>query len=301
MPRLHVLQSNFITGQMDAAAAARSETSLYRNGAAALHNCEPLVSGGVRSRRGSWHRATLAGPSIVKEFAFSLSQSYAAVFSANRVDFFYASDGAAAGFLTGCPWSGDILRELRFDQLGDVMWVAHPSFPTMEITRTGSTTWKLTTMEFDNARGMPTYRYAPSSITCQSGGGTAGSLTLAATPTIDGVPTALWVGMAGQARLTAGPGPWRAFTVTAIAGLKLSIAWVAEGLDVGAGLDVQLEGSPLFGGGGGSTGGDQGGGGGSGGAGGGDASGPGGDGGPGDAGGPGGDPSGGDSGGSAAP
>lgn len=247
--KIHTLQTSFITGQLDEAAQARSETALYKNGAAALRNCEPIVTGGVKTRRGTRHLGYLTGPAVIHPFEFSLSQSYAAAFQATRVDFFYADTGLAAGSLTGCPWQADWLRELRTEQLGDVMWVWHPAMWPQVIRRTGTASWSIANWTADDVRGWPTYRYAPSAITGQSGGGVARIITLSATPTIDGADSLLTVGMYGQARLAAGPGPWVPFQVAAVAGLALTVNWLAPGLIAGSGLEVQLEGTTEFGGG----------------------------------------------------
>lgn len=163
--KTHISQTSFIAGTLDEAARARHETALYRHGAAALLNCLPLATGGVVSRWGTRHLGDLPAAPVLEEFAFSLAQSYQAAFLPGEVRFYYASDGAAAGSLTGCPWTAGQLRGLRFAQGGDLMWVVHPDLAPRIIRRTGADTWALETLAFDGARGTPFYRYAASSIT----------------------------------------------------------------------------------------------------------------------------------------
>lgn len=242
MVKIHTLQSNFVTGQIDAAAQARSESALYRNGAASLRNCEPYVTGGVRARRGAWHRAMLTGPAVLVEFAFTLAQSYVAAVGGGRIDFFHTGDGSPAGSVTGLPWDNSQLRHLRFAQLADILWIVHPSHWPIEVKRTGLGSWSWAPMVFDGPRGQPTYRYAPAHITCQAGGGIASELTLSVAPTKGGVAVALVPGMRGQARTTTGPGPWRGFTIASVAGLVIGAVWDVEGgLNTGEALEVQFD------------------------------------------------------------
>jgi hypothetical protein len=163
--KTHISQTSFVAGTLDETARARHETALYRNGAAALINCLPLVTGGVISRWGTRHLGTLPEIPVLEEFAFSLEQSYLAVFLGGEVRFFFASDGAPAGALTGCPWTSAQLRGLRFAQGGDLMWVVHPDMRPHIIRRVGASSWSLEQLTFDGARGTPLFRYAPNNIT----------------------------------------------------------------------------------------------------------------------------------------
>lgn len=163
----HILQSSFVAGQLDGQAQARVETALYRNGAASLRNCLLLAAGGVRSRWGTRDLGVAPAATVYRweEFAFSLAQSYAALFTAGRVDFFFASDGAAAGSVSSAPWTADQVRQMRCAQAGDLMWIVHPDFPIQILRRTGVNTWSLAAMTFDPG-GHPTFRYADPGITC---------------------------------------------------------------------------------------------------------------------------------------
>lgn len=240
--KLHTLQTSFIAGQLDDAAQARSETSLYRNGARSLRNCWPLATGGVTTRPGTRLRATLPGPAVLAEFLFSRDQAYVVAFSAGRADFFHATDGSPAGSVTGQPWGADILRELRFEQLGDVMWVCHQSFHPIELVRTGVASFVARLLPWDGWLGMPTFRYAPAGIAAQVTGSLTTQISLAAAPTVAGVPLAMTPGLAGQARI--GAGAWHAFTVTSaesIAGTTvIQVAWIDAPLAAAVGLSLQF-------------------------------------------------------------
>lgn len=242
--RVKTHQTSFVAGTVDAAARGRSETALYKNGAGALVNCRMLTAGGAVSRWGTQFRQSLAGPSVLHAFQFSRAQSYVAVFAAGEVRFFYADTGAAAGSLTGCPWLATQLRQMRVAQGGDTMFVVHPDFPPQIIKRTSTNTWTLSAFEYESFTARPTWRYAPASITMQSGGvGCAASVTLGSAPTISGTPITFAVGMAGRARLPPS-GPWLEFTITSVSGLTLGLAWLAGCIPASTSAEWQFETPP---------------------------------------------------------
>jgi hypothetical protein len=216
----HIQQSSFVAGQLDKQAQARSETALYRNGAAALRNCLLLASGGARSRWGTRDCGQVAVSTAhrIEEFSFSLEQSYAAVFANTRVDFYFASDGAPAGSVTGAPWTAAQVQELRFAQAGDVMWVAHPTFPLQVLRRTGVSSWTLAAMTFDPG-GQPTFRYADPSITCTHA--PANTLTFSAAWLVGGhVGTAMLVFDTTNNR-------YRYATIaTVVSGTQCTVTWL---------------------------------------------------------------------------
>jgi hypothetical protein len=189
VPRIRTLQTSFLTGQLDPDGAARSETALYKNGAARLLNCLPRASGGQLTRWGTAHVADLGPPVPVRlhEHSFNSAQSYIGVFRPGRADFYFSSDGAAAGSVTACPWSTDDMPDLKFAQSGDTMLVAHPRWHTQRIMRTGATTFVLGPLTYDGLRGTPLFRYAPGAVTAQARDSGARTIVLAAAP-VFGVP-----------------------------------------------------------------------------------------------------------------
>jgi hypothetical protein len=242
--RVKTHQTSFVAGTVDAAARGRSETALYKNGAAALVNCRMLTAGGAVSRWGTQFRQLLAGSAVLHAFQFSRSQSYVAAFAAGEVRFYYADTGAAAGSLTGCPWLATQLREIRVAQSGDTMFVVHPDFAPQVIRRTSTDTWTLSAYEYESFTARPTWRYAPASITVQSGGvGCASSVTLGSAPTISGSPITFAVGMAGRARLSPSD-PWLEFTISSVSGLTIGLAWLAGCIPGSTSAEWQFETPP---------------------------------------------------------
>ncbi len=247
--KVHTVQTSFVTGQLDGDARARSETPLYRNGAASLLNCEPVVTGGVKSRRGSRHIADLPASAVLTEFAFSLDQSYVVALTPGRADFFHASDGAPAGSVTGCPWSAPWhLPKLRFAQLGDVLWVVCDAFWPHELVRTGASSWIGRPLAFDGPDATPTLRYAPSAIAAQSAGTEVSSLLMGSLPQIGGDPALIGVGVRGRASPPGGTPVWHEFRVSAVTSnsLEIGVQWLGAIPDPAAGLSLQFVASKIF-------------------------------------------------------
>jgi hypothetical protein len=247
--KIHTLQTNFAAGQLDETAQARSETPVYRNGAKELLNCVPYLAGGVRSRWGTRYLARHAHPFVLHAFEFNRTQTYIVAFLSNgTAHFYYADTGLAAGSVSGGPWTLDTLRQFRVAQLGDVMWVVHGSWQPREIVRLTTNTWLLRQMAFDlQAQGTPMFRFAPSSVYVQSGGGGfITSVAMPALPTVSGTPVPLYVGQPGRARTVAGPGPWLEFTVGWVSGLTIGVNWLAGGIGDSVSAEWQFEGVQVF-------------------------------------------------------
>lgn len=190
--KAHTVQTSFIAGTLDQQARARSDTALYRNGAASLRNCLLLSAGGAISRWGSRYLGTLAGVPRMHEFSFSLDQSYVAVFLNGAVSFFFASDGVPAGTLVGTPWTWADLPALSVTQGGDFMWVAHENYPTQLIRRVGAASWVLETLNFDGVQGTPFFRYERSSVTAVWDSGTGLVTFSSAWPFASGMAFRMW-------------------------------------------------------------------------------------------------------------
>jgi hypothetical protein len=67
--------------------------------------------------------------------------------------YWYALDGDVYEIPT--PYLAADLAEIRYEQVGDVVRLAHPSYPLKELTRTADTTWVLSTFAVDPVIGIP--------------------------------------------------------------------------------------------------------------------------------------------------
>lgn len=159
MAKLRLGQTNFSAGQFSAQLAARSDVSVWRNGAEQLVNMMPLWQGGATSRFGLTHLATLpVSPVRLADFVFDASQKYAFAFS-NTALRVYLPDGTLAATLTGAPWTQAMLPQLNWTAYGDTMILVHPDGVLERILRTGATTFTRPGFAFEeHASGAPRYQ-----------------------------------------------------------------------------------------------------------------------------------------------
>lgn len=145
MPRRKQLQTNFSAGELAPALAGRQDTDQYQNGAGSLLNRRPLIGGGTKRRPGSWREDFLTGASRVEAFVVDNDTQYVLAFGDGIMTAYVidvaTGDMTAAGTLSGKKWTGDIFREMDYEQSANTAFVMHADMPTQIITRTGAATW----------------------------------------------------------------------------------------------------------------------------------------------------------------
>jgi len=150
--RTKKLQTNFSAGELAPELGMREDTEQHQNGARSLHNRRCLIGGGTVRRPGSWRDINLPGPSRLVRWIVNRTTQYVVAFADGRADFYARNilTGAltAAGSLSSCPWTGSIWREMGVVQAANTMFLTHTDMVPRIITRTGATTWALTTFAF---------------------------------------------------------------------------------------------------------------------------------------------------------
>lgn len=178
---LLTFQTNFSAGQVDDRMFARSDTTMYQNGADTLLNSAPEVQGGARRRPGTEYLATLQGHSRLERLQFSEGQLYVFAFSNARLDI-YDEDGASLASFTSQPWDATTMWVMRLAQSGDTTIIVHKDFAMLSLVRTGASSFTMSTFAFEAhssgyPRYQPYYKFADDSITLTPSA-TTGSITL---------------------------------------------------------------------------------------------------------------------------
>lgn len=190
MPAVRVAQTNFSAGEFTPLLAARSDVSLWKNGAAKLENFRLHYQGGAAERYGTQYQATFgfADPKLAS-FVFDETQYYWFAFTNTRLEI-YEADGDLAQTLTGAPWSSSEAapgKRLNWAQLADTMIVAHPDVAMQVVKRTGSTQFTRSAYAFEalasttGSTGIifqPYYKFVDSTITMQPGATAIGTTTV---------------------------------------------------------------------------------------------------------------------------
>lgn len=141
----HDLQTSFNGGAVSARLHGRTDAAIYDIALSEMVNFAPTVEGPAIKRSGAMMAGVAdAASTALIPFEFNATQAYALEMGdhAARV---YANTGAplldsggAQVVITGLPWSAAEMAALDWQQSGDVLYLAHPSYPLARIARVGA-------------------------------------------------------------------------------------------------------------------------------------------------------------------
>lgn len=146
-PRL--IQTNFTAGEISPRVFGRVDLQRYANGAAELENVVVLVQGAATRRCGSYYAGavkTAASRARIVPFEVSTIAAYVLEFGDGYVRFWrnrapVLDSGVPVELAT--PYATAELRELRFQQSADVLFIMHPDHAPMRLSRNSETSWTL--------------------------------------------------------------------------------------------------------------------------------------------------------------
>jgi hypothetical protein len=184
----HPFQTNFTAGEQTEQLLARVDWEKYANGAACLKNFLVRPHGGAASRAGTMFISATKDPTarvFLKGFIFSVLQPYMLEFGPGYIRF-YANRGrveiAGVPVEVATPYTQDELRELRFEQSADVLYIAHRAHPPAKLQRLAADQFRYQVINF---RPPPTFEQeitpvADLSLTATSGTGQSANTSAAA-------------------------------------------------------------------------------------------------------------------------
>jgi len=188
MPKFRNFQTNFSGGLLSEGMLGRVDLAQYENGCLQLENWCPKVTGGMRRRPGSLNLSFWTQAERMESFIFNEDQTYVVLFGPDwdvktnsaigaNIRFYDPDTGTRLDDVsTSLLFGSDatIINELSITQKADVMFLAHPSFKTQKIIRTGASTFELSDFEFEGAppdddypRTMPFIKFAQAKVTAQ--------------------------------------------------------------------------------------------------------------------------------------
>lgn len=149
---LRTLQTNMTGGAVSADAKDRLDLAIWKNSVRRAENVSIKPQGGATRRfGGAIIQGMHAGVSHqIEAFTFSQAQSYVFVFSAGVIDVWNKITRTYAWGTAGQPWTEAQIanREIVVVQSFDTMFVFHPDFETRQITRVGSASFSITTIQW---------------------------------------------------------------------------------------------------------------------------------------------------------
>lgn len=160
--KARTFQSNFAGGEISPRAFARTDVRRYANAAGGIQNFTVGVRGEATRRRGSYYAGPVksaSGRVRMVRFEVSTIAAYVLEFGASYVRFWRnraqveSSPGTPLEVAT--PYALADLRELRFAQSADVLYICHPDYAPRKLTRTSATSFTLTTIAFQDGPWLP--------------------------------------------------------------------------------------------------------------------------------------------------
>jgi hypothetical protein len=186
MAKIRRLQSSLVAGELDPKFAFRSDLEQYYNGAEILRDVLPLTQGGVTRRPGLKYVAPVNDNDEARmvPFQFNLEQKYLFTFTEGRLEVRTSPEDVLVDTLTGAPISNiteAMLPALSWAQSADTLLLFHPDLQTIQITRTGASTFAASHVAYVN---IPAHAYSGVTVTTPAAtltpDSTTGEVTLTA-------------------------------------------------------------------------------------------------------------------------
>ena len=128
----YLLKTNFTGGLVSPLITAREDIQSYNNSLALLKNARVLPHGGLRKRSGFKFlgvpgQSVYGDETVMRPFNYSTNQAYILVISDGYFEVYDpAYPFAATPF--AAPYAAADIRDLRFAQSADVLYIVHPSY-----------------------------------------------------------------------------------------------------------------------------------------------------------------------------
>ena len=154
MARTTLALTSFVSGEFGNKLTGRTDFDKYTSAAKTMENFLVHPQGAATRRVGTQFIAEVkssAAKTRLIPFEFSTTQTYILEFGNNYIRFFkdkgqILSGGSAYEIAT--PYATSELFDIKFAQSADVMYLCHPNHDVRKLSRTGHTSWTLSTVSF---------------------------------------------------------------------------------------------------------------------------------------------------------
>jgi len=145
---------SFSAGELTPRLAARIDSDIYRNGCKKLENLLVWTHGGATKRMGTKYIAPAKEhdyPVRLFSFVYSFGNAYILEFGHEYIRFYTDGgqiwkDGYEVEVTT--PYQGEDLDKIKFAQTADTMYIVHPDYHPMKLTRNDNDQWSIFQVEF---------------------------------------------------------------------------------------------------------------------------------------------------------
>ena len=135
--------------------SARYDLAKYKTGCKKQRNFICELHGDLRRRPGTFFCEDLGGPAALVPFQFSTdyNQNYCLVFQAGKIriaqNYGFVLDGSGNPVQITTPYAEADLENIYYGQSGDIMYLAHRSYPFKKLVRSSHTSWALSDVAFN--------------------------------------------------------------------------------------------------------------------------------------------------------
>lgn len=207
------IQSVFNRGELSPRIIGRVDNDAYYNALKYSRNMIPFPQGAITKRPGTRYVSIVkdsADDTIIIPFRFSTIQNYVLEVGDLYIRFYrnrgVVESSPGVPYELATPWPSSVLRELKFVQSYDRLYVFHQDYQTQVITRTSDTAWTINNLVYEDGPFLPTN----ATSTTLNPSGTTGSITVTASASL------FVAGDVGrQIRFRHGSGSWGYMTITA--------------------------------------------------------------------------------------
>lgn len=151
MARLFYYQEQFNSGKLGKLMRGRSDAAIYKNGCKTLKNWRPTIQGPLISRKGTVFKYEVKDSSkkvrLVK-FIFNETDNFTLEFGDQYIRFIQNVTQVGAPYEISTPYLEADLPLLKFAQIGDIMYITHPSYAPRKLTRLAAASWTLAQVDF---------------------------------------------------------------------------------------------------------------------------------------------------------
>lgn len=180
---IEVIQSVFNRGELSPRIVGRVDLDAYYNALKYSENFVPFPQGAITKRTGTYFVSSVkdsADTTILIPFRFSTTQNYAIEVGDLYMRFYrnrgQVESAPSTPYELTTPWPENILRELKYVQSYDRLYVFHKDYQPRVITRTSDTAWTISTLTFVDGPFLPENATA----TTLTPSGLSGSITVTA-------------------------------------------------------------------------------------------------------------------------
>ncbi len=138
---MRIAITNFTGGEVASSLSARYDLARYKNSVRCMENFLPTVHGNVERRPGTQFVADLGigeeNDAVLFPFSFNVESAHNFVLIFSHKKMRVVGQGGLISVTVATPYEGADVIDISFAQVGDIVYVAHSSYPLHKVMRQG--------------------------------------------------------------------------------------------------------------------------------------------------------------------